>query len=407
MAPGLRAGRREDRRQGAASRRSARSSRAARPATRRPSAPSRRSEGLAEGEDCNVLFHDAVRPLLSSSASSTTASRPWSATRPSTSRSRRADTIIVAARTAGTASSSPRSPTAPGCAAARPRRRSSCPRSATPTSRGRRPQLPGHRRLLASCCGTCRTCRSTSCAGDEYNMKVTQPGRRLHRRQALPARLAPRRPRRPTDAAYRELLTGRTLVVFGGSYGIGEDIAELAEALRRQGLRLGRSTTGTHVENPRGRSTTRCPRRTRRPGASTTSSTPRACCASASSAETDNATIEESAERQLPGPGQIARAAHTLPRARPGPAAALHLQQLHPRPGRVQPLLLDQGRRWSTSPRPWPTSGPATASGSTASTPSAPPPRCAPRPSVQKPAGTLLVLRGGRAHLARRAALRR
>lgn len=44
-------------------------------------------EGLAEGEDRNVLFHDAVRPC-SRSASSRTASTPWTATRPSTSPSR-------------------------------------------------------------------------------------------------------------------------------------------------------------------------------------------------------------------------------------------------------------------------------------------------------------------------------
>ncbi|WP_030801675.1 SDR family NAD(P)-dependent oxidoreductase, partial [Streptomyces sp. NRRL F-3273] len=43
---------------------------------------------------------------------------------------------------------------------------------------------------------------------------------------------------------------GKTLVVFGGSYGIGADIATLAEQYGANVYALGRSTTGTHVENP-------------------------------------------------------------------------------------------------------------------------------------------------------------
>ena len=43
-------------------------------------------------------------------------------------------------------------------------------------------------------------------------------------------------------------LDGRTVVVFGGSYGIGGDIAELARAYGANVKTFSRSTTGTYVE---------------------------------------------------------------------------------------------------------------------------------------------------------------
>ena len=59
--------------------------------------------------------------------------------------------------------------------------------------------------------------------------------RRLHRRQAVPAHVSADHPearsRRRTTA---QRLDGKTMVVFGGSYGIGGDIAELARQLRRR-----------------------------------------------------------------------------------------------------------------------------------------------------------------------------
>ena len=47
-------------------------------------------------------------------------------------------------------------------------------------------------------------------------------------------------------------------MVFGGSYGIGADVAELAERLRRPGVRFSAGPpTGTHVEDPERRRRTR------------------------------------------------------------------------------------------------------------------------------------------------------
>jgi ribitol-5-phosphate 2-dehydrogenase (NADP+) / D-ribitol-5-phosphate cytidylyltransferase len=86
-------------------------------------------------------------------------------------------------------------------------------------------------------------------AGDEYNMKVTQPVD-VFIADKLFQLATTASPRQADEAAYRELLSGRTLVVFGGSYGIGADIAALAKEYGANVYALGRSTTGTHVENP-------------------------------------------------------------------------------------------------------------------------------------------------------------
>ena len=85
--------------------------------------------------------------------------------------------------------------------------------------------------------------------GDEWNMKVTQPVD-VYIADKLFQLASTAAPEQADEAAYRELLTGRTVVVFGGSYGIGKDIAELAERHGATVYALGRSTTGTHVENP-------------------------------------------------------------------------------------------------------------------------------------------------------------
>ena len=83
--------------------------------------------------------------------------------------------------------------------------------------------------------------------GDERNMKVTEPidvylADKLFQLTSndLPA------PR--TDDEYSALLTGKTMVVFGGSYGIGADIAALARGFGADVHTFSRSSTKTHVE---------------------------------------------------------------------------------------------------------------------------------------------------------------
>lgn len=85
-------------------------------------------------------------------------------------------------------------------------------------------------------------------AGDDRNMKVTEPIDvyladklfQLTSRDDLPAQR--------DEAGYHAALRGKTLVVFGGSYGIGADIAELATRYGAHVRSFSRSTTRTHVE---------------------------------------------------------------------------------------------------------------------------------------------------------------
>jgi len=83
--------------------------------------------------------------------------------------------------------------------------------------------------------------------GDERNMKVTDPidvylVDKLFQlgTKELPA------PR--TEQEYRSALSGKTMVVFGGSYGIGADLSALAASYGATVCSFSRSSTGTHVE---------------------------------------------------------------------------------------------------------------------------------------------------------------
>ncbi|HEY0902923.1 MAG TPA: bifunctional cytidylyltransferase/SDR family oxidoreductase [Marmoricola sp.] len=82
--------------------------------------------------------------------------------------------------------------------------------------------------------------------GDERNMKVTEPidvylADKLFQLSGNDA------PVSPSEDDYRAALQGRTMVVFGGSYGIGADIARLAEGYGARVLSFSRSSTGTDV----------------------------------------------------------------------------------------------------------------------------------------------------------------
>ncbi len=82
--------------------------------------------------------------------------------------------------------------------------------------------------------------------GDDRNMKVTEPidvyiADKLYHltNQQAPSRSLP---------ADSSSLTGKTVVVFGGSYGIGQGIADLAREHGADVFSFSRSSTGTHVE---------------------------------------------------------------------------------------------------------------------------------------------------------------
>ncbi|MCW2786889.1 MAG: 2-C-methyl-D-erythritol 4-phosphate cytidylyltransferase [Marmoricola sp.] len=84
-------------------------------------------------------------------------------------------------------------------------------------------------------------------AGEERNMKVTDPidvylADKLF--QLTTNNLPPSR----SEEEYRAAFAGRTVVVFGGSYGIGADIAAFARDHGADVFSFSRSTTNTHVE---------------------------------------------------------------------------------------------------------------------------------------------------------------
>ncbi|MRJ78067.1 SDR family NAD(P)-dependent oxidoreductase [Aeromicrobium sp. SMF47] len=83
--------------------------------------------------------------------------------------------------------------------------------------------------------------------GHERNMKVTEPidvyiADKLFQLQSADT------PDALTDEQYRAALAGKTMVVFGGSYGIGGDIAELARGFGANVHTFSRSSTNTHVD---------------------------------------------------------------------------------------------------------------------------------------------------------------
>ncbi|MFD3544898.1 SDR family NAD(P)-dependent oxidoreductase [Streptomyces sp. NPDC058655] len=205
------------------------------------------AEGLAPGEDVNLLFHDAVRPLLSQRVVKECVEalenyRAVDVAIPSS------DTVIVTRTHGGDGEFITEVPD---------------------RSRLRRGQTPQGFRLSTIRAAYDRAEADPSfqatddCSvvvkylpdvpvhvvqGDEYNMKVTQPVD-VFIADKLFQLASHNAPAHADEAAYREQLTGRTLLVFGGSYGIGADIARIAEGFGARVFALGRSTTGTHVEN--------------------------------------------------------------------------------------------------------------------------------------------------------------
>jgi len=83
--------------------------------------------------------------------------------------------------------------------------------------------------------------------GDERNMKVTDPID-VYIADKLFQLTHTEAPEGVSEDDYRTALAGRTVVVFGGSYGIGADICRLAEQYGARVFSFSRSSTGTHVE---------------------------------------------------------------------------------------------------------------------------------------------------------------
>jgi ribitol-5-phosphate 2-dehydrogenase (NADP+) / D-ribitol-5-phosphate cytidylyltransferase len=86
--------------------------------------------------------------------------------------------------------------------------------------------------------------------GSEHNMKVTAPVDLFIADKLF--QLSSSTVERLSGAdEYSELLRGRVAVIFGGSYGIGGEMTSLLEHYGATVFAFSRSTTNTHVEDPR------------------------------------------------------------------------------------------------------------------------------------------------------------
>ena len=198
----------------------------------------------ALGEDeCNVLLHDAVRPLVSQTilAANVEALRTYDAV----------DTAITSADTVIEVDEE-------ACTIA----------NVLPRYRLRRGQTPQSFRLSTIRAAYEKAAQDASFAatddctvvlrylpevpiavvpGHERNMKVTDPID-VYIADKLFQSTSADTPAALTAEEYRARLEGRTVVVFGGSYGIGGNIADLAARYGATVKTFSRSTTATHVE---------------------------------------------------------------------------------------------------------------------------------------------------------------
>ena len=195
-------------------------------------------------EDCNVLLHDAVRPLVSQTiiAANVEALKTNLAVDTAIPS---ADTVIQLAADTGTISD------------VLPRhllRRGQTPQSfrlSTIRAAYANAALDPDFTATDDCTVVLRYLPEVSIAvvaGHERNMKVTEPID-VYIADKLFQLTSADVPPELSEEDYRARLAGKTMVVFGGSYGIGADISELARGYGATVLAYSRSSTGTHVED--------------------------------------------------------------------------------------------------------------------------------------------------------------
>ena len=194
-------------------------------------------------EDCNVLLHDAVRPLVSQTiiAANVEALRTHLAVNTAIPS---ADTVIqVADRSETMADVLPRHLL----------RRGQTPQSfRLSTIRAAYEKAAHDADFTATddCTVVLRYLPEVEIAvvaGHERNMKVTEPID-VYIADKLFQLTSADVPQQLAEEQYRARLEGKTVVVFGGSYGIGGDIAALARRYGAEVRTYSRSSTGTHVE---------------------------------------------------------------------------------------------------------------------------------------------------------------
>ena len=194
-------------------------------------------------DECNVVIHDAVRPLVSQTiiAANIDALNDYCAVDTAIAS---ADTIVqVDAKGASIADVLPRSLL----------RRGQTPQSFRLSTIRRAYEIASADPDFVAtddCTVVLRYLPDvpiTVVEGHESNMKVTEPID-VYIADKLFQLTSADTPATLSESEYRKRLAGSTVVVFGGSYGIGRDIATIAAEYGAVVRSFSRSTTGTHVE---------------------------------------------------------------------------------------------------------------------------------------------------------------
>ena len=199
-------------------------------------------------EDCNVLLHDAVRPLVSQTIinANVEALETYQAV----------DTAIPSADTVIQVDAASVEDGEPRMTDVLPRhllRRGQTPQSfRLSTIRQAYAKAAEDPDFMATddCTVVLRYLPEVPIAvvpGHERNMKVTEPID-VYIADKLFQLTSADHPAPLTEEEYHARLDGKTFVVFGGSYGIGGDIADLAKTYGATVKTFSRSATNTHVQ---------------------------------------------------------------------------------------------------------------------------------------------------------------
>ncbi|GIJ22500.1 bifunctional cytidylyltransferase/SDR family oxidoreductase [Micromonospora lutea] len=200
-------------------------------------------DAVGEG-DCNILFHDAVRPLLSGRIVRECVNALWTYAA--------VDVAIPSADTIVQVDENDCITDIPVRATLRRGQTPQAFRSGTIREAYRRAEGDPNFAATDDCGVVLRYLPETPIKvidGSDENIKVTHPVD-VHLADKLFQLAAAKVPRLTDHRAYSEEVSGRTIVVFGGSYGIGHDLTELARSYGAQVFPFSRSSTGTHVERP-------------------------------------------------------------------------------------------------------------------------------------------------------------
>ena len=193
-------------------------------------------------DDCNILFHDAVRPLVSERIVRECVNALWTHAA--------VDVAIPSADTIIEVDEGDRITDIPVRARLRRGQTPQAFRSGTIREAYRLAEADPRFSATDDCGVVLRYLPEVPIKvieGSEDNIKITHPID-VHLADKLFQLAAAQVPRLVNERAYTEELSGRTIVVFGGSYGIGHELAEIARGYGANVFSVSRSTTGTHVE---------------------------------------------------------------------------------------------------------------------------------------------------------------